>query len=395
MNIQEKMKRLQQTIVNINKKFGENTVQTAKEAYEQGKLTKKRIKTPSLEFNDMLAGGFAEIVELYGPTGSGKTSMAIETIAYSQKNDPNFVAAWLETEGSVTQEILQNHGVDLDRLIYWRQEDVGTAESALDIARGFISSGDIDFMVFNSVAGLTPKVEAEDDLEKQNIALTARLLSKFFRVATGQASSTQTTLLFINQIRDNVGVMFGNPTTTTGGKALGFFASQRVYMNRVKLQKDDPVKEEDGLKISCITYKNRFAGGNNPYKKCHYYATYANGIDSIIGLPNLLLNAGIVRKAGAWWNYEDDNGNIIVFKDTPCKYKSFSAFVDALRADKDLRDMFIAKLNGASEDQNVDELNAVKQSQKDMEQELQEIERINENMLIDDALSSNQSNQKD
>lgn len=381
-----KQKRLQETIGNINKKFGKDTVQTAKEAYSQGKLTKKRVKTPSLEFNDMLHGGFAGIVELFGSTGSGKTSLAIETIAYNQKEDPDFVAAWLETEGSVTEEILYNHGVDMERLIYWRQEDVGTAESALDIARGFIAAGDVDLMVFNSVAGLAPKTETEDDLEKQNIALTARLLSKFFRVITGQASKNDVTMIFINQVRDNVGVMFGNPTTTPGGKALGFYASQRVMMNRIKIQKEDPIKDEDGLKVSNITYKNRFSGRHNPYTKCQYYATYANGIDSIVAIPEMLAKAGIVRRAGAWWYYEDAQGEVIVKDGVPCKWRSQTAFIDALRNDPSLKDMLVAKLDSISQNQTEAEIAVVKQAEKELEDEETEAQRIEEGMEIQEAL---------
>ena len=206
----DKKKALEALKSKINKQFGADTVMTAKEAADKGKLSKKVIPTPSLELNDALhCGGLSGIVELFGPNSSGKTSLAIDTIVLAQKNDPNFVVAWLETEGSVTETILQDHGVDLDRVMYWRQEDVGNAESALDIARAFISDGNVDLMVVNSIAGLCPKVENEDDLEKQNIALTARLLSKFFRVATGVASKNDVTMIFINQVRDNVGQMFG------------------------------------------------------------------------------------------------------------------------------------------------------------------------------------------
>lgn len=213
----EKMKRLQASMAQINKRFGAGTVMKASDAVAQGKLTKKVISTPSLELNEALhCGGFSGIVELYGPNSSGKTSLAIDTLVKKQQEDENFVGGWLETEGSVTEDILKDHGVDLDRLIYWRQEDVGNAENALDIARGFIAGGDIDMIVVNSIAGLCPKVESEDDLEKQNIALTARLLSKFFRVANGMVSKNDITMLFINQVRDNVGQMFGDPSTTTG-----------------------------------------------------------------------------------------------------------------------------------------------------------------------------------
>ena len=158
MAVSEKMKRIQGTMAQINKRFGADTVMKASDAISQGKLKKKVIPTPSLELNDALhCGGFCGIVELYGPNSSGKTSLAIDTIVFNQKNDPEFVAAWLETEGSVTETILHDHGVDLDRLIFWKQEDVGNAENALDVARGFISAGDIDIIVVNSIAGLFPK----------------------------------------------------------------------------------------------------------------------------------------------------------------------------------------------------------------------------------------------
>lgn len=343
----EKMKRLQASMAQINKRYGANTVMKASDAAAQGKLTKRIIPTPSLELNEALhCGGFSGIVELYGPNSSGKTSLAIDTLVKNQKLDPNFVGGWLETEGSVTEKMLEDHGVDLERLIYWRQEDVGNAENALDILRGFVVGGDIDMIVVNSVAGLAPKVETEDDLEKQNIALTARLLSKFFRVVNGFAAKNDITLVFINQIRDNVGVMFGDTSTTTGGKALAFYASQRIKMNRNKIMAADPIKEEEGVKISCIVHKNRFAGKNSPFTKCIYYATYANGIDSVIPVPQMLLNAGIMRQAGAWWYYEDAQGQLITIDGIAGKFSSKNNFLDTLRTNEMWYNEMISRLSG-------------------------------------------------
>lgn len=207
MASKEKQKALDNALSKINKKFGAGTVTKASEA--EDKLVKRTIKTPSIEFNNMLGGGMKSFIELYGPPSSGKTSMAIETLAYNQKLDPDFVGAWLETEGSITKEILALHGVDLDRLVYWDQNDVDNAESALDVIRSLVSSGAVDLVIVNSIAGLAPKTETEDDLEKQNIALVARLLSKFFRVITGPANKNKVTMIFINQVRDKVGTMFG------------------------------------------------------------------------------------------------------------------------------------------------------------------------------------------
>ena len=388
----DKFKRLESLKTSINKKFGEGTVMTAKEAADSGKLSKKVLSTPSLELNDALhCGGFSGIVELFGPNSSGKTSLAIDTIVKNQKDDPNFVVAWLETEGSVTEQILKDHGVDLERVLYWRQEDAGNAESALDIARAFITSGDVDAMVVNSIAGLCPKVENEDDLEKQNIALTARLLSKFFRVATGVASKNDVTMIFINQVRDNVGQMFGDPATTTGGKALAFYASQRIRMNQKKIMAGDPIKEEEGVKIGCIVKKNRFAGKNNPFTKCDYYATFENGIDSVIPLPTLLLANGVMRNAGAWWYYEDAQGQLITIDGIPGKFKSKNAFLDVLRTNKVWYDEMLSKLSGnLSSDQDDVEMQEIEQENNEINDLMDEVLRTEEAADIANVLESNE-----
>ena len=388
----DKFKRLESLKTSINKKFGEGTVMTAKEAADSGKLSKKVLSTPSLELNDALhCGGFSGIVELFGPNSSGKTSLAIDTIVKNQKDDPNFVVAWLETEGSVTEQILKDHGIDLERVLYWRQEDAGNAESALDIARAFITSGDVDAMIVNSIAGLCPKVENEDDLEKQNIALTARLLSKFFRVATGVASKNDVTMIFINQVRDNVGQMFGDPATTTGGKALAFYASQRIRMNQKKIMAGDPIKEEEGVKIGCIVKKNRFAGKNNPFTKCDYYATFENGIDSVIPLPTLLLANGVMRNAGAWWYYEDAQGQLITIDGIPGKFKSKNAFLDVLRTNKAWYNEMLSKLSGnLSSDQDDVEMQEIEQENNEINDLMDEVLRTEEAADIANVLESNE-----
>lgn len=339
----EKQKALDEALGKINKKFGVGTVTKASEA--EDKLIKRTIKTPSIEFNNMLGGGMKSFIELYGPPSSGKTSMAIETLAYNQKMDPEFIGAWLETEGSVTKEILELHGVDLNRLVYWNQEDVDNAESALDIIRSLVSSGAVDLVIINSIAGLAPKVETEDDLEKQNIALVARLLSKFFRVITGPANKNKVTMVFINQVRDKVGTMFGNPETTTGGRAIPFYMSQRVRMNSIKIIASDPIKDTEGVKISCIVQKNRFG---YPGAKTTYYANYKTGIDNIVVLPTLLQEAGIVRQAGAWWYYEDENKQPLTVGGIECKFKSKNDFLDALRNNDVLREELMSKLDNVN-----------------------------------------------
>lgn len=388
----DKLKALNGAITQINKTFGAGTVMTAAEAQKAGKLTKRVIPTPSLELNDALhCGGFSGIVELFGANSSGKTSLAIDTIVKAQKEDEDFLVAWLETEGSVTEQILLDHGVDMDRLVFVSQDSVGNAESALDVLRGLINKEELfDMIVVNSVAGLAPKKETEDDLDKQNIALIARTMSKFFRVANNDLNKNNITAVFINQVRDNVGQMFGDPATTTGGKALGFYASQRIRMAQNKIMAADPIKEEDGVKISCIIKKNRFAGMHSPYSKCTYYATYKNGIDSVVALPQLLLDAGIMTKKGAWWYYTDSNGNIITLDGIEGKFGSQNAFIDVLRNNKVWYDTLLNAIGGnISEAQSDEEIQEAEEENNQINAEYDEIARQEAAMDLNDVLDGN------
>ncbi len=370
----DKQQRIKTMMNEINKKFGAGTIQSASDAKD--KLTKKVIPTPSIELNNALwCGGFCGLVELRGNHSSGKTSLAIETIAKLQQENKEAYVAWLETEGSITLDMFEQHNVDLDRLYYWRQEDVSNAENALDISRAIIYGGNYDLLVINSVAGLAPSVEIEEDLSKQNIAVLARLLSKYFRTITGSASKNNTTILFINQLRENVGVMFGDNTVATGGKALTYYASQIIQTNKLTIQDSDPIQKEDGVKISCSIRKNRFALGNNPYTKCIYYATYKNGIDNICNLPQILKDNNILRQSGAYWYYEDENNSIITSHGIEGKFKSKGALLEALRGNKEFREELMSKLDKTKSNTlaNKDEIEEIEKEEQSIKEQIQQI----------------------
>ena len=209
-DFKERKKRVEKLKAQINKSYGSEVLLSGTEALKKGALSKNVIPSPSLELNNALyCGGFSGIVELFGSPSSGKTSLAIETLALAQKNDPEMMALWLETEHSIYSDILLQHGVDLDRLLFINQEDVDNAENALDIVYSAVASNTVQLVIINSVAGLAPKKETEEEISKQNVALVARIMSKFFRKITGAAGKNKVTMIFINQVRDNVGVMFG------------------------------------------------------------------------------------------------------------------------------------------------------------------------------------------
>lgn len=328
-----KKKRLNNVLAGINKKFGASTVDYVSNKEEE--LTIKRYHSPSYNFDMMLYGGIVvgKVVEFYGKPSSGKTTMAIEIIKENQATNPDFTVGWFETEGSTDVDTLKKFGIDIDRIVYWDQKNVG-AEQGFDILRSLVESGEFDMIVINSVAGLCPKAESEDEMGKANIGLTARLMSKLFRVITGACDKNNCTLLFINQVRDNVGVMYGNPETTTGGKALSFYATQRVHFNKVKLEAADGIKDTEGLKISCRTTKNRCANGQNPYQSCTYVARYDAGIDRIAEYPGLLIQLGVLTQAGAWY-YEGTGKD-----DCINKWQGIAKLQESLKNDPVLRERY-------------------------------------------------------
>lgn len=340
----DKKKAVKDMMDKINKKYGPGTIGTIKEKKDE--LTLRFIKTPSAEINLMLDGGVVKgkIVEIMGESGSGKTSLALEIIAHNQKLNPDFMAGWFETaEGSFDFEYAKMLGVDTDRLVYVEQPESG-AEKGLDAVRAMISSHALDMVVVNSVAGLAPAKEMEDDLEKANIALTARLMSKLMRVIGGIASKSGTTCVFINQMRTDVGKMFGDPNVTTGGRALAYYSTQRIRLSKYKVQAADPITEDEGIKVVCKVLKNR-AARKNPFKTCEYFAIYGKGIDVVVELPTILEREGIIRKSGAWIYYEDDKGKPITVDKTEMKFGSKAKFSEWLKSSKAGVDYFVNLLN--------------------------------------------------
>lgn len=332
--LNEKMKLLNGLQKQVNKKYGERALMTGKEAIASGALDNVIASTPSLELNQALyCGGLSGIVELFGPPASGKTSLAIETLAKAQQDDPNFIALWVETEHSITQDILEQHGVDISRIAFADQAQVDSAESVLDIAYAAMVQNAVNMVIINSVAGFLPKQEFESDLDKQNVGRTAQLMSKLFRKITGPAGKNKINVIFINQLRDKIGVMFGDPSTTTGGRALAFYADQRIRMSALKIQKEDPITANEGVKIHCIVQKNRRAGKHNPNTECTYYALFDKGIDSTVSIPQILADNGIFEVSGRWWYYPSKD-NVQTIAGVECKFGSKQELQNLLRSNE-------------------------------------------------------------
>ncbi|MDT4945050.1 MAG: recombination protein RecA [Pseudonocardiales bacterium] len=236
------------------------------------------------------------VVEIYGPESSGKTTVALHAVANAQA--AGGVAAFIDAEHALDPEYAKALGVDTDGLLV-SQPDTG--EQALEIADMLIRSGAIDIIVIDSVAALVPRAEIEGEMGDSHVGLQARLMSQALRKITGAISNTGTTAIFINQLREKIGVMFGSPETTTGGKALKFYASVRLDVRRIETLKDGGVAVGNRTRVKVV--KNKVAP---PFKQAEFDIVYGQGISREGSLIDVGVEQGLLKKSGAWYTYESD-----------------------------------------------------------------------------------------
>jgi recombination protein RecA len=292
----DREKALEAALLQIERQFGKGTVMRLG---EEARVPVEVIPTGSIALDVALGiGGLprGRVVEIYGPESSGKTTVALHALASAQK--AGGIAAFIDAEHALDPDYAQKLGVDTEALLV-SQPDTG--EQALEIADMLIRSGAIDVVVIDSVAALVPKAEIEGEMGDSHVGLQARLMSQALRKITGALSQTKTTAIFINQLREKVGVMFGSPETTTGGKALKFYASVRLDVRRIETLKDGTEAVGNRTRIKVV--KNKMSP---PFKVAEFDILYGVGISREGGLIDLGVEQGIVRKAGAWYTYEGD-----------------------------------------------------------------------------------------
>ncbi|NUO62198.1 MAG: recombinase RecA [Gemmatimonadaceae bacterium] len=291
---EDKKKALNLAIAQIEKSCGKGSIM--KMGKDAEKIRVDFIPTGAINLDAAIGVGGVprgRITEIYGPESSGKTTLCLHVVANAQK--AGGVAAFIDAEHALDTEYARKLGVDVDNLLI-SQPDTG--EQALEICEILVRSGAVDIVVVDSVAALVPKAEIEGDMGDSHVGLQARLMSQALRKLTGAIARSKTSVVFINQLREKIGVMFGNPETTTGGKALKFYASLRLDIRRI-----GPVKEKEdviGSHVRVKVVKNKVAP---PFKQAEFDIMYAEGISHTSLLVDIGAESGIIEKSGAWYSY--------------------------------------------------------------------------------------------
>jgi recombination protein RecA len=329
----------------IEKTYGEGTARILADTED---LNVERVSSGSLNLDLAIGGGFplSRVIELYGPESGGKTTIALLTAREMQKKFPNKYILFDDVEHALDPELVAAYGIDTSRFIHCQGE---TAEKNLDLVESFMRSGTCSLIIVDSVSALCPEFEANADVSQNTIGLQARLMSKYLRKITPLLQQFDTTIIFLNQLREKVGVMYGNPETTSGGRALAFYSSVRVHIRPGEKIPDPKAKDQVmGHVVNVRCTKNKTA---RPHRVASFPLIYAVGVDKISELADIVCDAGVVQKAGAWIRIMSEDGKTPIVrkvegKDIPVNFQGKEKFINYLYEDLGLCELFERAISG-------------------------------------------------
>lgn len=315
MTLSEKKKRLDKLAEQFNKAKGKVLIGRLSENEElKQQLSIDFVETPSLKVNSALGGGWPKgrISIVAGNPDSGKTYHLLETIAVNMKKDPDFIAAWLESEKSVSEKDFKLFGIDTSRLFFLNSDVLGGAEEAIDAVQSALLVGGIDLFVVNSLKCLVPKEELEASMTKQQVGLQARMNAKMMRKLTSVVAEQNCAFILVQHLTTAIGTLYGDPLIIGGGKAIMYGASIIADMRKLSIQEGDPIKKEQGVKIGFTVRKNHVVTDRYPYVKTEYYGLYGQGTEKYLEIIELAINEGLLIKSGAFIKVPDENGDPLI-----------------------------------------------------------------------------------
>lgn len=350
LSLAERLKALDKLSDNFNNEKGEViSGRIGRNEELRNKIQVEFIKTPSLNLNHAMGGGFAKgrITIVAGQPDSGKTFLLLETIAKKQKEDPEFIAGWLESEGSLSVQDLENIGIDLDRFYYDTIDRQGAAEKALNKVEGVIMQGLVDMFVVNSLKCLVPSEELAKGMEQMQVGLQARMNAKMMRKLTPAVTDNNVAFILVQHLTTQIGTMSKDPLIVSGGQAIQYGASVILDLRKRSMNDSDPFKREEATKIGVTIRKNHVITNRFPYCKLDYYAVFGQGIDTYLELTELAIAEGILVKSGAFIKVPDEKGNPVILEDgTKLQWQGNAKFKDYCKANPEFFQGIVDQLEG-------------------------------------------------
>lgn len=353
LSLAERLKALDKLSDNFNKQNGEVVCgRVGRNDELKKRITVEFIETPSLNLNYAMGGGFAKgrITIVAGQPDSGKTFLLLETIAKKQKEDPEFIAGWLESEGSLSASDLEQMGIDTDRFYYDTVKREEGAEIALNKVESVVIGGLVDMFVINSLKCLTPSEELQKGMEQMQVGLQARMNAKMMRKLTSAVTDNNVAFIMVQHLTTQIGSMSRDPLIVSGGQAIQYGASVILDLRKKSMSDADPFKKEEATKIGVTIKKNHVITDRFPYCKLEYYAVFGKGIDCYLEIAQLAIDAGILVKSGAFIKVPDENGNPKILPDgTKLQWQGNAKFKDYLIEHPEFFEELKSKLTGKAE----------------------------------------------